>query len=86
MAPDAAMWGDLYTVTDNEAAREDTASGGEAYQHVSEPGKTAGTARGHLWTKAVGTVGPEPRTLWLIVVGSIVALMLVGKTFKTAKA
>lgn len=83
---DAAMWGDVYTVTDNESARDDDASGGVAYQHVSEPGATGGVARGHMWAKAGTAVGPEPRMVWLLIVGSIGALFLIGKTFKTAKA
>jgi len=83
---DAAMWGDVYTVTDNAAAREDEASGGVAYEQVQVPGKVAGTARGHMWAKKAGTIDSEPRMVWLIVVGSIAALFLVGKTFKSARA
>jgi hypothetical protein len=83
---DAAMWGDVYTVTDNESAREDEASGGAAYVQDVEPGKVAGIARGHMWAKKAGTIESEPRAVWLIVVGSIAALFLIGKTFKSARA
>ncbi len=83
---DAAMWGDAYTVVDNSEAREDEASGGVAYEQVPEAGKVAGTARGHLWAKKAGAVDAEPRAVWLIVVGSIAALFLLGKTFKSARA
>lgn len=83
---DAAMWGDVYTVVDNSDAREDDASGGVAYEQVSEPGKVAGTARGHMRLPKAGSVDAEPRAVWLIVVGSIAALFLLGKTFKSARA
>jgi hypothetical protein len=83
---DAAMWGDVYTVTDNAAARVDDASGGVAYVQDVEPGRVAGIARGHMWAKKAGAIDPEPRIVWVIVVGSIVALFLFGNTFKSARA
>jgi len=87
---EAAMWGGgddgYYTVTDNEYAREDSAAGGEAYVQTSSPGVTGGIARGHVWARKATGVEAEPRAVWLIVVGSIGALFLLGKAFKTARA
>lgn len=77
-----ALWGNVYTVTDNSEAREDSAAGGEAYVRKQEPGVVA---RGRSFGLAT-QVESEPRMVWLLVVGSIIALFAIGKTFKTAKA
>ena len=82
MAPDAAMWGTTPTVTDNESARLDP-SPGSAYERTDSPGIVA-KPRG--WALGVSSVGKEPLAVWLMVVGSIGALFLIGKTFKMAKA
>lgn len=82
MAPDAALWGSVPTVTDNEAARTEPVSG-SAYEQTDSPGIVA-APRG--FALGVGKIEKEPLAVWLMVVGSIAALMLIGKTFKTAKA
>jgi hypothetical protein len=82
MAPDAAMWGSVPTVTDNESARHNPESD-SAYERVDSPGIVA-APRG--FALGVGKVGKEPIAVWLMVVGSIAALFVIGKTFKMAKA
>jgi hypothetical protein len=79
-----AMWGDAYTVTDNEAARNDDTSS-EAYMNVSEPGVVAGVASGHLGRIASG-LAPEHKATWLLVVGSIAGLFVFAKLFKSVRA
>jgi len=78
---EATNWGDVGGVTDNSEARTDP-SGDSAYTHdETQPGKVAGI-RGRL----SAIEGNEPKALWLIVVGSIAALFVLGKAFRTVRA
>lgn len=78
----AADWSDAFTVQDNTAARESGADDSAYVQDYSDAGVTA-APRG--WRGSIPT-GREPQAVWLIVVGSIAALFVLGKAFKTVRA
>jgi len=79
----AANWGGLTSVKDNASARTNPETG-SAYTHADDEAGTVAAPRGFGLPKSLD--GMEPHAVWLLVVGSIGALWLLNRSFKTAKA
>lgn len=77
----SANWGNVISMKGNEGVRDDPAEG-SAYEQIDEPGTVA---KGRLGIPAMSD-GMEPHAVWLMVVGSIGALWLLSRMFRSAKA
>jgi hypothetical protein len=81
---DAASWGSFVTYKGNEGEHERVPDD-SAYERAAVPAGTVAAPRGgfRVPKKAEGL---EPHVVWILVVGSIVGLVLLSKTFRTASA
>jgi hypothetical protein len=79
----SANWGGLTSVKSDAADRRDPETGSAYVRADTEPG-TVAKGRGFALPNAAE--GMEPHAVWLLVVGSIGALYLLNRLFKSAMA